>query len=105
MFALVVRFDLRDEASVVRFDELTAQLLEQIRAREPGTLTYATHRVDGEPLARIFYEVYADAAAFERHEAAAHVVAFHTAKDPLVRAARVEFLRELPDPGRGSGHS
>ncbi|GAA1401168.1 putative quinol monooxygenase [Catellatospora coxensis] len=92
MFALVVRFDIRDEESAVRFDELTAQAVEQIRAKEPGTLVYATHQVAGEPLARVFYEVYADDAAFQAHEAAEHVTAFHAAKDPLLVSHRVEFL-------------
>lgn len=55
--ALVVRFDLRDEAAATRFDELTAE------------------------------------AAFAAHEQAAHVVAFHTAKEPLLAGApRVELL-------------
>lgn len=92
MFALVVRFDVRDGESAVRFDELTAQAVEQIRAKEPGTLVYATHKVNGEPLARVFYEVYADDAAFQAHETAEHVLAFHAAKDPLLVSHRVEFL-------------
>jgi quinol monooxygenase YgiN len=92
MFALVVRFDCRDEAAVARFDELTAEVVEQITAQEPGTLMYATHSVDGAPLARIFYEVYQDREAFQIHEAADHVQLFHARKDPLVVGRRVEFL-------------
>ncbi|GAA1607307.1 putative quinol monooxygenase [Catellatospora bangladeshensis] len=92
MFALVVRFDIRDAQSAVRFDELTEQAVEHIRAKEPGTLVYAAHKVDGEPLARVFYEVYADDQAFQAHEAARHVIAFHAAKDPLLVSHRVEFL-------------
>src|ERR1700761_7304997 len=60
MFALAVRFTIRDEESAQRFDELTAEVVEQIRINEPGTLVYATAAVEGEPLARLFYEVYAD---------------------------------------------
>lgn len=99
MFALVVRFDIRDEASAVKFDELTEQAVEQIRAKEPGTLMYATHKVDGEPLARVFYEVYIDDAAFQAHETAEHVITFHTAKNPLLVSHRVEFL--APDAAKG----
>jgi quinol monooxygenase YgiN len=64
----------------------------QIRAREPGTLVYATHTIASEPLARVFYEVYADEAAKQAHEDAEHVKAFHAAKNPLVVARRVEYL-------------
>jgi quinol monooxygenase YgiN len=92
MFALVVRFDCRDQAAVTRFDELTAAVVEQITEREPGTLVYATHSVEGDPLARIFYEVYRDRDAFAAHEAAEHVQQFHARKDPLLVGRRVEFL-------------
>lgn len=92
MFALVVRFDIRDEASAIQFDQLTAHAVAQITEKEPGTLIYATHAVKDEPLARVFYEVYADDAAFQAHETAEHVIAFHAAKDPYVASHRVEFL-------------
>src|SRR5829696_3542986 len=64
MFALVVRFDCGDQAAVTRFDELTAAVVHEISEKEPGTLVYATHSVEGAPLARIFYEVYRDRDAF-----------------------------------------
>ena len=43
----------------------------------------------------MFYEVYADHEAFQAHETAAHVIAFHAAKDPLLVSHRVEFLSPL----------
>ncbi|MBU2665327.1 antibiotic biosynthesis monooxygenase [Actinoplanes bogorensis] len=93
MFALVVRFDCRDLDSAVTFDELTAEVVRAIAENEPGTLTYATHAVDGEPLARVFYEVYRDRDAFQAHETAEHVRRFHARKEPLLVATRVEFLQ------------
>jgi quinol monooxygenase YgiN len=99
MFALVVRFDCRDESAATRFDELTARVVDQITTKEPGTLLYATHSVEGEPLARVFYEVYRDRDAFQTHEAADHVVRFHAEKDPLLVGRRVEFLA----PGSSTG--
>jgi quinol monooxygenase YgiN len=99
MFALVVRFDCRDQAAVTRFDELTAAVVQQITEKEPGTLVYATHSVEGAPLARIFYEVYRDRDAFAAHEAADHVQQFHARKDPLLVGRRVEFL----SPGTATG--
>ena len=99
MFALVVRFDCRDQAAVTKFDELTAEVVRQITEGEPGTLVYATHSVEGAPLARIFYEVYRDRDAFQTHEAADHVQLFHARKNPLLVDRRVEFL----SPGSAKG--
>ena len=100
MIGLFVRFDIRNEPAARRFDELTAAAVAQISAKESGTLVYATHRVKGAPLARVFYEVYADEAAFQAHEEAAHVKEFHRDKDPLLeREPRVEFFS--PGPAKG----
>jgi quinol monooxygenase YgiN len=99
VFALVVRFDCRDEAAATRFDELTAEAVQDITDLEPGTLLYATHAVEGEPLARVFYEVYRDRDAFQAHESAEHVQRFHARKDPLLVGRRVELLA----PGAAKG--
>ena len=100
MIGLFVRFDLRDEESARRFDELTAEAVAEISAGEPGTLVYATHALDGESLSRVFYEVYRDTAAFEAHERAPHVVDFHARKNPLLTGPpRVEFF--TPGPAKG----
>jgi quinol monooxygenase YgiN len=93
MFALVVRFNIRDEDSARLFDKLTAEAVEKIKQNEPGTLLYATASVEGEPLSRVFYEVYADKeTAFQAHEVAPYVVEFHARKNPLLVDHRVEFL-------------
>jgi quinol monooxygenase YgiN len=99
MFALVVRFDCRDAVAAARFDELTAEVVRHITEKEAGTLLYATHSVEGDALARVFYEVYRDRDAFAEHEAAAHVRHFHAEKDPLLVGTRVEFLT----PGAAAG--
>jgi quinol monooxygenase YgiN len=99
-FALVVRFDVRDAAAAERFDELTAEVVAQIVAKEPGTLVYATHAVPDQPSARVFYELYRDRNAFDAHERAPHVIEFHARKDPLLAGPpRVEFLG--PGPAKG----
>ena len=69
MFGLCVRFTCKDKASAEAYDLLVAETVEAIKAGEPGTLVYATHLVQGQPLQRIFYELYRDRAAFEAHEA------------------------------------
>jgi quinol monooxygenase YgiN len=76
MFALVVKFDLFDVDKAAAFDQLVAETVKSITENEPGTLVYATNTVDGEPLSRIFYEVYRDRDAFEEHERQPHTRRF-----------------------------
>jgi quinol monooxygenase YgiN len=84
---------------VAQFDALTSGALPMIRsAREPGTLTYQPYAVDGDPLARIFYEVYRDRAAHADHEAQPHTVEFLGAVRAIVTSIRVEACAEIePD--------
>src|SRR6266498_3782391 len=98
VFALVVRFDVRPEL-VEDFDRLVAETAPSIREREPGTLIYAVHGVDGEPNARLFYELYRDRAAFDEHERQPHVVRFLRERGRHLSGVRVEFL--TPPSGKG----
>jgi quinol monooxygenase YgiN len=93
---IVVRFDLVDEVAAAEFDRLTQVVVAEIRRSEPGTLCYLVHGVEGDPLARVFYEVYADAAALDAHEAAGHVLRFHAEKARTLRTdPRVDLVRPL----------
>jgi quinol monooxygenase YgiN len=92
VFTLVVRFDLPDASAARAFDELTAAAVLLIRTREPGTLVYETYAVEGEPLARVFYEVYRDRDAHADHERQPHTAAFLTTLRSLVARTRVEYL-------------
>lgn len=92
MFALVVRFELRDVESAEAFDRLVAEMAPGIRAQEPGTLVYAVHTVQDAPLARVFYELYESRAAFDAHEAQPHTKRFLADREQYVRDSRVEFL-------------
>ena len=74
-FAMVVRFTLT-EGHEQAFDELMTHTVAEIHRHEPGTLAYVVHHVEGEPRTRIFYELYADLAAFEYHETAPHIIRF-----------------------------
>jgi quinol monooxygenase YgiN len=95
MFGLVVRFELRDQASAAAFDQLVSETGRGIAASEPGTLVYVTHRVEGAPLARVFYEVYRDREAFDEHERQAHTLRFLDERDKYIASTRVEFVNPV----------
>lgn len=99
MFALVVRFNCRDAEAAQDFDRVVATTVEQIVAEEPGTLVYATHTVEDEPLSRVFYEVYRDREAFDRHNGQPYVQRFLEARESLLADYRVEFLGDGPAKG------
>lgn len=90
-FALVVRFTVRPEAEA-EFDDLIVRTTAAIREREPDTLVYACHRVNGKPFQRIFYELYRDRAAFDEHERQEHVRNFLSAREALLESTDVDFL-------------
>ncbi|MFD8981825.1 putative quinol monooxygenase [Streptomyces sp. NPDC059564] len=99
-FGLVVRFSLRDQASAKAFDELCAATLEGIKTAEPGTLAYVVHVPVGEPLVRVFYELYADRAAFEVHETQPHTRHFLAQREQYLADVEVTFLDVIG--GKGS---
>lgn len=98
-FGLVVRFTTRDEEAARAFDALAASTLEEIRAKEPETLIYANHAVEGEPAVRVFYELYADRAAFDRHEEQPHVRHFLAEREQYLTGVDVTFLTEIDGKG------
>ena len=101
MFGLCVRFTCKDQASAEAYDRLVAETVEGIRAAEPGTLVYAAHLVEGQPLQRIFYELYEDRAAFEAHEAAPHTRRYLAERDQYLARTEVDWL--TLQAGKGTG--
>lgn len=101
MFGLCVRFTCKDQASAEAYDRLVAETIEGIKANEPGTLVYASHLVDGEPLQRIFYEMYRDTAAFEAHEAAPHTRRYLEQRGQYLASTEVDRL--TLQTGKGTG--
>lgn len=99
MFALVVRFYLRDEEAAEGFDKLVAETAPHIREQEPGTLIYTVHKVKDAPLSRIFYELYGSREAFDKHEENAHTKHFLQEREQYLTGVRVEFLE--PPTGKG----
>jgi quinol monooxygenase YgiN len=92
MFGLCVRFTCKDEASAEAYDQLVAETIEAIKTGEPGTLVYASHLVEGQPLQRIFYELYRDRAALEAHEAAPHTRRYLEQRDQYMASTEVDWL-------------
>ena len=101
MFGLFVRFTCKDEAAAEAYDKLVAETIEAIKTDEPGTLVYASHVVEGQPLQRIFYELYRDRAAFEAHEAAPHTRRYLEARDQYLASTEVDWL--TLQTGKGTG--
>lgn len=95
---LVVRFVLK-EGAAAEFDALTQETVAGISVHEPGTLLYVIHVVDGEPLQRIFYELYRDDDAFAAHEAQPHTQRFLTERERFVDSFVVEWVRPLSAKG------
>lgn len=92
MFGLYVRFTCKDEEAARGFDELIGRTLPEIKRQEPGTLVYAIHRIESEPLVRTFYELYADRAAFDAHEEQEHVKVFLGERGRYVESVHVDWL-------------
>jgi quinol monooxygenase YgiN len=101
MFGLCVRFTCRDTDSAAGFDHLVAQTVPAIRKDEPGTLIYAVHKVEGQPLQRVFYELYRDRTAFDAHEEQAHTRAFLAERERYLASVEVDFL--ALQVGKGTG--
>jgi quinol monooxygenase YgiN len=93
-YALTVRFTLRDADAAERFDALVAHTLRGIR-EEPGTVVYVVHQPVDEPLVRVFYELYADEAAFQAHEAQSHTKSFLKERGQYLASTEVTFLHEV----------
>lgn len=92
-YALTVRFTTRDADAAQRFDALVARTMEGIRS-EPGTLVYVSHTPVDEPLVRIFYELYADEAAFQAHEDQPHTKQMLKERAQYLASTEVVFLNE-----------
>jgi quinol monooxygenase YgiN len=102
MFGLFVRFTCKDETSAEAYDRLVAETLAGIKTGEPGTLVYASHLVDGQPLQRVFYELYRDKAAFEAHEAAPHTRRYLAERDQYLASTEVDWLTLQTSKGTGA---
>jgi quinol monooxygenase YgiN len=84
-------------------DALAALLSEQaavVLGAEEGCLVYRVHRSTRDPELFLFYEMYADDAAFELHRKALHLAAYRQRREQeglTNGAAEVEVFRSLTE--------
>ena len=84
-------------------DALTVLLMEQaavVRKAEPGCIVYRVHRSTTDPALFLFYETYADDAAFDLHRNAPHLAAYRERREKeglTDGAAVVEVFRSFTD--------
>ncbi|MEM9615519.1 MAG: antibiotic biosynthesis monooxygenase [Actinomycetota bacterium] len=90
-FGMVVRFTLR-EGGAESFDQLMRDTVAKIRIHEPETIAYVVQSVEGEPNLRIFYELYANPAAFEHHQAQDYIDHFKAERENYVTDVQVDRL-------------
>ena len=62
-------------------EELLTEQAAVVRAAEPGCRVYRVHRSTRDPELFLFYETYADDAAFELHRKAPHLAAFRERRE------------------------
>jgi len=91
-YGRILIFTLLDDRAA-DFDRFAEQAAEEVRTREPDTLVYVIHLVPNAPLQRIFYEIYRDRAAFDRHENQPYVQRFVADRRACVLATNVIELR------------
>ena len=100
---------MNDEVTVVakiraakgKGDALAALLKEQVaavRKGEPGCVGYRLHQSTKDPELFLFYETFADDAAFDTHRAAPHLAAFRERREReglIAGPAEVEIYRPI----------
>jgi quinol monooxygenase YgiN len=88
LYGQIAIYTLLDEGAE-EFDQLSTRVVEQVQAKERGTLVYVVHGVPSAPLQRILYEVYRDRAAYDEHTRQPYIADFKSQCKPLVLATNV----------------
>jgi len=70
--------------SEATFQQQANKMITHVKANEPGTVTYILYRSTSDPTTFMFYEVYADQAAFTAHGASEPMQQFFGAVGTLV---------------------
>jgi quinol monooxygenase YgiN len=71
-------------------------MIKKVRAAEPGCQAYVLHKANQDPTQFVWYELYADQAAFDNHRKTEHMKEMGARiKDLLDGRPQVEMLTEL----------
>jgi quinol monooxygenase YgiN len=76
---LKVRSGKQDDA-----ERALTDMIEYVRANEPGTVSYTLHRAVGDPTTLLMYEQYADQAAVDTHGTSARIQQLFATLGPLL---------------------
>jgi quinol monooxygenase YgiN len=88
----LLRVECRDNAAAAEFDRMTAKVFQRVSDHEPGTLVFASHRVEGRPLTRVFYEIYRDQVAAKIHARGEPLRELLARQKSLVAGVQIEQL-------------
>lgn len=78
------------------FEAEAAKMTEHVKANEPGTTVYLCYRSQADPTTYVFYEQYADQAAFGAHGTSEAMQAFFGAmKGILAGRPQIEMFDEV----------
>lgn len=92
MVAVIFRVKMKpgkEEEALAQF----RQMVESVEKNEPGTLVYAFHRLQDDPSEIVFWEAYADDAAFKNHMSTPHMGAMRAAFGELFDTTTVKLER------------
>ncbi len=68
-------------------------MVEKTEANEPGTVAYVLHRLQNDPSELVFFEAYADDAAFKSHMGSEHMKVMRAAFGELFDTTTVKMER------------
>lgn len=80
---VMIRYRLKEPASVPVVQAALGDLIECVRTREPDMLTYVAYQEKDDPLRFYQYMEYLDEHAYERHATSAHLRRFVACVAPL----------------------
>ena len=89
MFAVTVTFEVKKEATAA-FREAVLQQADASLTKEAGCRRFDVCFDAARPERIFLYELYEDAAAFERHRKTQHFARFDEAVEPMVASKRVD---------------
>ena len=78
------------------FEQAAQKMIAHVKAHEPGTVTYLLNRATADPTEFVFYEIYADPAAFAAHGSSEPMQQFFGAVGALLDGqAEIKMYEEI----------